>query len=146
MPATVISPPAVLCDEVAACDGEVFTDSRLPLDVRADDEIAAFRRRDLVAAFSSFSRGFGISRTTSSAGLSSRRPWNDGCRRRSSEVHSLNSTSPTSSGFTQVTPRPLYPLGGFLNGDLSTFRLLSSDKSSRSDCAVNPVPTLPAYI
>src|SRR5687767_2761549 len=45
---------------------------------------------------------FGTSRTTCFAGLSSRRPRNEGCRNRPSLVHSVNSTSQTSSGFTHV--------------------------------------------
>ncbi len=45
----------------------------------------------------------GVSRRTSCAGLSSRRPLNDGARRCPSCVHSANSTSQTSSGSTQTT-------------------------------------------
>src|SRR4051812_33866396 len=115
----LISPLAVLADRAGlgrGWEGEAPAEPRL----RFFFSVAAGSpcRDDL---FLSFAGEFGISRTTSFAGLSSRRPWNDGCRRRSSEVHSLNTISPTSSGFTQVTPRLLYPLGGFLNGDLSIF-------------------------
>ncbi len=87
---------------------------------------------------------FGISRTTSFAGLSSRKPWNDGCRKRPSDVHSVNSTSATSSGFTQVTPRRSLPVGGFLNGGSSIGRFFSSEAICFNDCDVNPVPTRPA--
>ena len=50
-------------------------------------------------------RGFsGFSTTISSAGLSSRRPWNDAWRILPPLVQERNSISATSSGFTQTTP------------------------------------------
>ena len=51
----------------------------------------------------------GCSRTTSRARLSSRRPSNDGWRSVPSRVHSVNVTSPTSSGLTQCARRPSAP-------------------------------------
>src|SRR6185295_3174169 len=45
---------------------------------------------------------FSLSRLTSSAALSSRRPRKTGWRISPADVHSVNRTSPTSLGFTQV--------------------------------------------
>ena len=46
-----------------------------------------------------------VSRTTWSAFLSGRKPRHAGCRSRPSRVHSVNRTSPTSSGLTHRAPR-----------------------------------------
>ena len=58
----------------------------------------------------------GRSRTISRAGLSSRSPFQAGWRRRPSGVHSVNSTSPTSSGRTQCARAA--PGGRCANGDV----------------------------
>jgi hypothetical protein len=81
------------------------------------------------------------SRTTSAAGLSSRRPWKDGCRILPSDVHSLNVTSATSSGRTQWgLPTPV---GRSSKGDVGCSSVVSRFLRSRSVWPVNPVPTLP---
>src|SRR3954465_3637179 len=103
----VISPPA-LFDFIRVAGA--FTGSRFVFDVRSAVAPVLTRRLDFFFGRdfgSALLDDFGISLTTSFAGLSSRRPWNDGCRSWPSDVHSVNSISPTRSGFTQVTPRPL---------------------------------------
>ena len=82
---------------------------------------------------------------TSRAGLSSRSPWNDGARRWPSCVHSANSTSHTSFGFTHTTS-PLRTFGIFgtsANGGVSVRSGSSFASSSSMSCSVNPVPQLP---
>src|SRR5688500_5968043 len=56
----------------------------------------------LLEEFSNAAGDLGISRVILVGGLSSRKPWNEGCRRRPSLVHSPNSTWATNSGLTHV--------------------------------------------
>src|SRR4029078_1253181 len=92
--------------------------------------------------------GFGVvaatSLTTDFGGLSRRRPWHDGWRILPSEVHSVDSTSPTHSGRTQCAFRPSQPAGGGVNGDSGTSILFNCRRRSRAIFVVKPVPTLPA--
>ena len=95
----------------------------------------------------------GRSRRTSSAGLSSRSPWNEGARRWPSCVHSANSTSATSLGSTQTTS-PFFTFGIFGttgNGDSSRRSGSSCSSSSRIVALVearadvpDPLPLLAA--
>ncbi len=89
-------------------------------------------------------RGAGRSRTTSSARLSSRSPWNDGCRIFPSPVHSVNATSQTSSGRTQCAFLPSQPAGRGVNGHSCAASGASLARSARAPAFVKPVPTLPA--
>ena len=86
----------------------------------------------------------GTSATTSPAGLSSRSPLKLGWRMPPSRVHSVNSTSATSSGRTQCTvfwafSRPAVKAGA------SNRRSCSRAASAVSDFSSKPVPTLPTY-
>src|SRR5207248_3809088 len=86
---------------------------------------------------------FSGSYTTSSAFLSSRKPWNEACRRILSAVIRLYCTSATSFGFVQCTPFFETPFGKL------TVDLLCSITSRRglrpiSRSVSKPVPTLPA--
>jgi hypothetical protein len=85
----------------------------------------------------------GFSRTTSRGRLSSRNPWNDGCRNVPSRVHSVNDTSPTSCGLTQCARRASAPVGGFAKGGSSAASAASCDDRRFSVASSKPVPTLP---
>src|SRR6185437_16604986 len=65
-----------------------------------------------------------FSRTTSRAGLSSRRPLNAAWRMRLSRVQLEKEICATNSGLTQCTPRET-PFGTLANGDLDWTSLLS---------------------
>jgi hypothetical protein len=85
-----------------------------------------------------------VSSFTSLAGLSSRSPRKVGCRSKPSLVISVNRTSATSSGLTQVTPRASAPRGGSASGGLDVWSGFSFSASSESDASLKPVPTRPA--
>ena len=59
----------------------------------------------------------GVSRRTSEANLSGRRPWKLGWRSRPSVVHSVNATAPTSSGRAQCAD---FSCTGSKNGEVGT--------------------------
>ena len=82
---------------------------------------------------------------TSSAGLSSRRPWYDGARSRPSCVYSTNSTSATSFGSTQTISslRTRGIFGTTVNGDVARRSGFSFAINERISLSVKPVPTLP---
>src|SRR5262245_28338870 len=88
-------------------------------------------------------KGLGLSRVTSLAFLSVLRPRNTGCRISPAAVHSVNFTSATSFGFTQVVAASLGTLAAI------GFVLVIKGTIFRwSDCSVSaskPVPARPAY-
>ena len=88
----------------------------------------------------------GRSRCTSSASLSSRRPWYTGARSLPSCVHSAKRTSATSSGSTQTTS-PLRTFGIFgtsANGESSRRSGFKRASSRAISASSKPVPTFPA--
>jgi hypothetical protein len=97
-----------------------------------------------------------LSRTTSDALLSSRKPRKTGWRKRSSRVHSVNLTSQTVEGLTQthrfisaaVRPgsRPPPIAGRLSNGQSLTAILFSSTESNFRSFSLKPVPTPPANL
>src|SRR4029079_15486516 len=93
--------------------------------------------------FGSGSEASAISRTTSFAGLSSRRPLNDAWRTRLSRVHVAKEIWATSSGLTQCTPRET-PFGKSENGVDDCTSLSSCLRMVCWDFCVKPVPERPA--
>jgi hypothetical protein len=97
-----------------------------------------------------------ISRTTSSAALSSRNPRKTGCRSFPSLVHSEYFTWQTNTGLTQwhrricaaVMPAPYRSAllsGRFLKGQVAIDNDLKRADNDRKEASLKPVPTFPAH-